>query len=544
MDKMFSTTDCVPGAARVANRSAATLPLGIGLVAALALVLRAADTATQASAVQGDPRIHIVVLHTNDVHGQVLTRKATWLDKDHPPLVGGLPRVAAYVDAVREEAKQFDEGVIVVDAGDWYQGTPEGLVGDGLDFVKALALVGYDGMCIGNHEFDHGVANVERLIREAKLPAVCANLYDKATEKPVAWVPQYRIVEVKGVKIGLVGLITPVTPQITHPDARTLDFIDPIKALAQAKTELAGKVDWILPLTHLGVADDRALARSDPGLPLIVGGHSHTYLKEGVVEGTTRIVQTGSKAGSLGRVDLWLDPATHKVVELRARLIDLNEEARPEFRNAPLEALCKKLEDQSAERMKEVIGELEDALVRAKSPYASSTAGNLIADAVREHARADVGLMNRGGIRCDLPAGKVTRRDVFEIVPFDNNVSVLTMSGAKLLEMIRRAVEGTAHSGLEVSGLEIDVTAKKGGKHKLAGLKVGGKDLDPNAMYRVAMNSFMADGGDAYLETKDGPDRVRRVDEPLFLRELLEHLFTTRVKVKPDATNRYVVKKL
>jgi 2',3'-cyclic-nucleotide 2'-phosphodiesterase (5'-nucleotidase family) len=524
---------------RDSGRRAMKISRRCALLLGALLCVSTVGALAQTSSRKDDGRIHIVLLHTNDIHGQMLTRKATWLSKSDPPMVGGLPRVAAYVNAVREEVKKTGDGLIVVDAGDWYQGTPEGLVNDGLDFVTAMALVGYDAVCIGNHEFDHGVANVARLIQEAKLPAVCANLEVKATHKPVDWVPPYRIVEVKGVKVGIVGLLTPVTPQITSHDARSLDFLDPSQTLARVKQELAGRVDWILPITHLGVDDDRKLARSDPELPVIVGGHSHTYLKEGAIEGTTHILQTGSKAGSVGRVELALDAKTHKIVDVRVHMIDLVEEPAPEFKNRELEAMAKKLEDATAERMKAVIGELEAPLQRAKDPLASSTAGNFIADALREHTQADVALMNRGGIRCDLEAGKVTRRDVFEIVPFDNNVTVLTLSGAELHEMIRRAVEGKTHSGIEVSGLEIHITGE-GNAHKLVGLKVGKKELDPKATYRVAMNSFMADGGDAYLDKKDGTNRV---DEPIFVRDMLEEWIAHQGKVKPDATNRYVVKK-
>src|SRR5262245_711528 len=88
--------------------------------------------------------LHVVILHTNDVHGQALPRRGTWISKNDPPMVGGLARLAAYVSAEREEAKKTGEGLAVVDAGDWYQGTPEGLVDQGLGFVNALALVGYD----------------------------------------------------------------------------------------------------------------------------------------------------------------------------------------------------------------------------------------------------------------------------------------------------------------------------------------------------------------------------------------------------------------
>jgi 2',3'-cyclic-nucleotide 2'-phosphodiesterase (5'-nucleotidase family) len=505
----------------------------------LATPIRAQD-ATTATAAHADDRIHLVVLHTNDIHGQMLARKSTSSDKDHPPMIGGLPRIGACINAVRAEAKQTGAGVVVVDGGDWYQGTPEGQLDDGTGFIQCLVLVGYDALCIGNHDFDRGIANLARLIEVAKLPAVCANLEVKATSKLVDWVPAYRIVEVKGVKIGIVGIVTPATPEITHRDARTLDFVAPSKALARVKTELAGKVDWLLPITHLGVEDDRKLARSNPELALVVGGHSHTYLKEGVLEGSTRIVQAGSKAGAVGRVDLWLEPATHKVVESRASMIDLDREPAPEERNAALDARCKELEARTDERMSAIVGELDAPLLRTKDPLASGSAGNAIADSVRERARADVGLMNRGGIRCDLEAGKVTRRGVFELVPFDNNVTVLALSGAELFEMIRRSVEGTAHSGLEWSGLVAEVTVETGSKRKLSAVKIGDTDLDPKATYRVAMNSFMADGGDAYLERKEGSTRV---DEPIFVRDVLEQWFVAHGKVKPDATNRYVVKK-
>src|SRR5207253_298996 len=121
------------------------------------------------------------------------------------------------------------------------------------------------------------------------------------------WVPPYRIVEKGGVRVALVGLLTTITPEITHPDALELDFADPERELALVAKELTAseqRVDWILPVTHLGVETDKKLARSRPDLPLIVGGHSHTLLKEGVREGNTLIVQTGTKASVVGRVEL------------------------------------------------------------------------------------------------------------------------------------------------------------------------------------------------------------------------------------------------
>ncbi len=493
-------------------------------------------------------RLHLVVLHTNDVHGQVQTRKATWLDKQNPPLIGGLPRLAAFVNATRAECAKSGDGLLVVDAGDWYQGTPEGMVDDGLGFVTALAQVGYDACAIGNHEFDRGLPNVLRILKESKIPAVCANLDERASGKPVEWVQPAHVARVEGhdahgswtLRVGLVGLLTPVTPDITHPDARTLDFLDPSKALSRVQQSLAGQVDWVLPLTHLGVEGDRVLARAHPELSLIVGGHSHTFLKEGVLEGATRIVQTGSKCSAVGRVDVWFDRATKQCLEVTARVIDLREDSTDATRNPEVETRCAELVRRSDEPMRAVIGELAGPLARSKDPLVSGSAGNFIADLVREHTGADVGLMNRGGIRSDVEAGAFTRRLIFELCPFDNRVSVLELPGADLAEMARRSVEDAAHSGLELSGATIEARLDAGGKRHFVALRVGGKALDPSATYKVAMNSFMADGGDAYL---DKEKKYARKDEALYLRELIELHVADKKTITPATDNRYVTQK-
>jgi 2',3'-cyclic-nucleotide 2'-phosphodiesterase (5'-nucleotidase family) len=486
-----------------------------------------------------DDLVHFVVLHTNDVHGQVLPRKATWLKRPDPPLVGGLARVAARVHFEKTEAESEGARVLVVDGGDWYQGTPEGVVDDGLPFLLALAGVGYDAVCVGNHEFDFGVPNLVKLIRESKLPAVVANLTERETKQPIAWAPPWRIVQKGDWKIAIVGLLTPETPDITHPDAKTLMFEDPATALTRVASELTGKVDWILPITHLGVEDDRALAKAHPDLPLIVGGHSHTFLKSGVRTGNTLIVQTGSKASSLGRVDIWFDAHSKVAVKSKARLIDLDAEPAAADCIAAVEASCAALVKRSNERMNEVVGALSAPLERAKEPLSSSTAGNFLADALRAHTLADVGLMNRGGIRADLDAGPITRRQVFELCPFENNVTVLTLTGAELTAMLTKSVEGTAHSGLEVSGLVVEAAVDAGGQRTLRGLKVGGEPLDTKREYRVALNSFLADGGDAYIEKfEPGP---KRKDDLLLMRDLVEETFRNQKKVVPNAENRYAV---
>ena len=178
--------------------------------------------------------------------------------------------------------------------------------------------VGYTATSLGNHEFDLGLDNLRGILGSARPPAVCANLRLPDDSARVGWIEPWRVVEVAGLRVGVVGLVEQGTPFITHPDARGLVFEEEVTALARARAEL-GEVDLLVPLTHCGVDVDRRLALANPDLPLIVGGHSHTYLREGQRVGETLIAQAGSKATVVGRVDLWLDAGSKTVTRSTAR---------------------------------------------------------------------------------------------------------------------------------------------------------------------------------------------------------------------------------
>jgi 5'-nucleotidase len=482
-------------------------------------------------------RPHLIVLHTNDVHGQVLPRPATWLRREDPPLAGGLPRVAAYFKKVRAEAAASGSGCVIVDAGDWYQGTPEGAIDDGLPFVSAMAAMGYDAMCVGNHEFDKGLPNLLRILEESGAPALVSNLLHG--DGPVGWAPDRRIVETGGMRIGLVGLLTPQTPSITHKDTREIDFEHPASALARAHADLDSKVDWLLVLTHMGVRDDKRLALSAGllGVDLIVGGHSHTYLKKGVKEQGVLIVQAGSKASGVGRVDVWFDPKTGEVAEMRSQVVDLYEEPEAEFRNALVEERCKELVEKAARHMSEVVGELGVPLVRSRQRFETSNAGNLITDTMRAHTGADVAMQNRGGIRCNLEAGPITRRQLFELLPFGNQVITMTLTGDQLTDLVRESVEAGSRSGIEFSGMTLEVSGNRKEGFVVEKVLVGGKPLDVGRSYRLTTNSFLATGGDGYEILAQGTERN---EEPTILRELLEARFAREKKLSPTAENRYV----
>lgn len=498
---------------------ATLIPLRVSLAGA---------TATPAA----DERRHVVVLHTNDVHGQVVPRLATWLrDVDPLPDSGGLARVAAAVKRARQEAEAAGAAVLVLDAGDWFQGTPEGRLDQGRGFLTALTGVGYDAMAVGNHEFDHGVDVLEAHLAAVGPPALLANA-TRPDGTSLAGTTPYRIVERGGMSIALVGFCDPDTPSITHVSTRELTWTEPAEVLARLRGEL--KVDWILPVTHCGVGADKALARAHPDLPLIVGGHSHSFLRKGAREGDTLIVQAGAKGSVVGRVDLWFDVATGRVVDSKASVIELYEEPADADRVAAVEEACATLRTRADAEMARPVGSITADLPRSFDPFTSSPCGNLVTDAMRARTRADVALQNRGGLRTNLRAGELTRRHLFQLLPFDNHLVTLTMTGTELERLMRTSVESRGGRGFEFSGLVVELSRGQGAP-RLAGLVVGGEPLDPEREYRVTVNSFNADGGDGYDQLAEAS---RREVDPILLRDCLGEYLADR-EVTPPTERRY-----
>jgi 2',3'-cyclic-nucleotide 2'-phosphodiesterase (5'-nucleotidase family) len=246
-------------------------------------------------------------------------------------------------------------------------------------------------------------------------------------------------------------------------------------------------------------------------------------------------VQTGSKAGAAGHVELEVDRDARTVRAVSAKLVDLLEEPAGADRVPAVDMICAALVRESDAIMSSVVGEALSPIERTKDNTRSGSAGNWITDLMRSYSGADVALMNRGGIRTDLRAGPLTRRDCYEICPFDNNLVVLSMPGAELEILLGRCVESKNHSGVELSGAR--VMLRRGGDGVLlTGVQVGGAPLDPKRIYRVAVNSFMANGGDAYFEAgKSFP----REEDPILMRDLLSEMLRREPKTKASTENRY-----
>jgi len=453
----------------------------------------------------GADGVKLTILHTNDHHGHVLKSESG---------VGGVAARATLVEKIRTEVKQAGGHVLLLDAGDVNSGTAiSNLLKAEPDF-RAMKLLGYDAMTIGNHEFDVPLAALIKQREWAGFPFLSANIEILGTDKnEVPWIP-YLIKTVGDKKIALLGLTTAETPLVSHPDkVRGYQFNSPVEIAKKLVPTLEEKADYIIALTHLGyygeegapleVESDVDLAKSAPGIDLIIGGHSHTALFQPARHHNIPIFQAGEYGKYLGRIDLQLNDDRMEVVSSELIPIDDKDGAISE---SP--AMLKSLEPliaQSKPVLEVQIGTLgapgldgNRNVVRSRA----SAIGTLIAQAFRETLRLDVGLMNGGGIRSSFKAGNVTHGDLISVLPFPDSLVVVIMSGEEISQYLKFVLENFRVEGSgsfpHLSG--VSATFKEG---KVVDLKIDGKAIDSQKKYHLGLPEFLAKGGDKYPMLSD-----------------------------------------
>ena len=452
------------------------------------------------AALAGDP-VRLIVLHTNDLHGQLRPMPPSPV---RPVLrgkaAGGYAHLASMVRAIRREAAGRGAKVLLLDTGDIFQGTPIGNETRGRAVVEAMDALGYDAGALGNHEFDYGFENMVELVERASFPILAANLAGAPKLRPYVVLAPPRT----PCRVAVIGVITPGTPHITTPRATEgLTFGDPVTVVRTLRKEI--DADLFIVLSHLGRADELKLAREVNGLALVVGGHSHTPFVKTV--NNTLVSQTHSRGLSLGRVDLDLDASSWTVMRAEGKLLPVDPAATAP--DAAVQAIIDKHGRDLDARLKRVVGRLAAPLRRARG-LVSSPAGNWMADVIRRAGQAEVGFMNKGGIRTDLEAGDVTAGDIYRLMPFDNVVVALDLTGAELRAVLERHFAPGRFPGMEWSGLFVEASRRQAaGTVKITAVTVGGRPLDATKVYRVATNSFLAAGGDGFSTFRRGRRRAR-----------------------------------
>ena len=450
----------------------------------------------------------VTILHTNDFHMYLLGGTT----KDKKP-VGGSARIYT---VVQQERAYNPDRTLLVDAGDAIGGGPPiGAFFDGKDVIEVYNAMGYNYATFGNHEFDWGKDLLAQRVSEAKYTYICSNIIDTKTNSTFMS-KSYDIKPFGFVKLGIFGLTTPQLPILVNPNGiQGLEILDPVKTATNMVSTLQDNSNFIVLLSHLGYTGtdyytgslgDKELAAKVSGINLIIGGHSHTVLSKPDVVNGTYIVQTGSYGYNLGDVKIYFETTANsaRVVKIDYKLIPITGDIQED---PTIASIIKPYNDEITKKMSEVIGEALVDLDQSKIRLEETNLGDFIADWMRETAKADITITNGGGIRASIPKGPITVGTIYTVLPFNNLLLLLELKGSDILAALENGFsqyEAKAGRFPQISGIRVKVNLKNPpGKRVVEVTLTDGTPLDPNKVYKVATNDFMAAGGDGYTVFKN-----------------------------------------
>jgi 2',3'-cyclic-nucleotide 2'-phosphodiesterase (5'-nucleotidase family) len=432
----------------------------------------------------------LTILHTNDMHASFIPHEAVWMKETPKPLVGGMKELEFRVDSIRK----LNSNVLLFDGGDVMTGNPisdmmyKGAEGGAL--YEMMNMLRYDAAALGNHEFDISQENAARLLKVANFPILSANLVNTKNEFPVNN-RDYVILERGGLRIGVFGLMLQgLAGVVNQQNIAGIKVLSPEATAQKIIDKIDAVTDLIIAVTHIGIEDDTVLAASVRGLDIIVGGHSHTRLQKPRVVNGVVIVQAGARCENLGVLDITVED--DKVVQHDGNLIQLW--ARNDRPRTKLSAFVDSINTEIEKTFDEVLGELRYDWERGRG---ESNIGNFLADAQRAAAQADVAFMNTNGIRANVGAGPLTRRELFEVLPFRNVLVTFQLSGKQLKDAVLYGLQ--AGDPLQTSGMKGTWHKNSNGSAEFVTLEVGGKPVDEKNMYVCAASDFMVGQGKKYF---------------------------------------------
>ena len=486
----------------------------------------AAALALVAGAAQAD--FDLTILHTNDFHDRFepisqYDGPCAAEDNAAGECFGGIARM---ITAIGEARGRAGDNVILIDAGDQFQGSLFYTQYKGDLAAEFMTQLGYDAMAVGNHEFDDGPEGLSDFLDQVEFPVLSANIDVSQNNSLAGKVGKSTVLEVGGERIGIVSVLAEDTPETSSPGDSVI--FSPIVDASQAEIDAltADGVNKIILLTHVGLPADRRLAEELTGVDVIVGGHSHTLLSNTdenaagtypTVVNDVPIVQAYAYSKYLGELSVTFDDegnvvsATGDPILLDATVAeDQAAVDRVAELAGPLEELRNKV---VAETSEEIVGAREECRAR------ECAMGSLIADAMLARVAdqgVQVAIQNGGGIRASIDAGEVTMGEVLTVLPFQNTLSTFEITGETLKAALENGVsqiEEGAGRFPQVAGMTYSFDASKPAGERIGDVTVGGAPLDPAATYLAVSNNYVRNGGDGYEMFEDaanaydfGPD--------------------------------------
>lgn len=438
--------------------------------------------------VRGQETKSFTLLHSNDQHGHLLpfSYPSRISPKDavgkmpHTQNIGGIARRATLVKKIKSEVKNC----WLLDAGDCMDGSPFSVEFFAQADYAGMNAVGYDLAVFGNHDFNMTVPQFETLMKTPTFPLVLANVSDKKTSKPI--LPPYVIREWGGLKVAVFGLVTSATKTYTAAKA-AYKVDDPIPVAATLVPELRKQADLVIALTHIGLDEDRQLARTVPGIDVIVGAHSHTRLPVGVIENGTIILQDHQWVGELGRLDFTVKrdaTGRWKIDRFTEALIPITQDIPEDPATARVIA---GYWDKIKVKYDTVVGETTAELTDTPDQDLQPTNYYLVCDAMAEATGADFYIENQAGVRAPLLKGKITYGDIVSLDPFDNALYTFKIQGRdlkKLLGSLRPIPSANLRYSVKQRG-----TSRFG--WTLIGASLKGKEIENDTYYSGAASSYL-----------------------------------------------------
>ena len=442
----------------------------------------------------------VVILSINDFHGALAP-------------AGKNVGAAKLADALRVEKAKNPEGTIIVSAGDNYQGSAMSNLLYGEPVSAVFKEIGIELSAVGNHEFDWGIDRITKWAEDGGFTFVCTNIYDKRTNQPVDWADPFAIIERSGVKVGFIGLATPETAYKTlKANVENYEFRDPIEIVTEwvPKVKAAG-ADIIIALTHLGAFQDQEgnitgeasdLCAVD-GVDAVISAHTHQRIS-GLVNNKP-LVQAYYQGRSFAKLTFIFDE-NNKIISAEPFLDNLFERADTLKDDADTLTLYNSYNENLAPVLGRVLGETTVELDHDR--YAGpSLLGEWSCDVMREKAGVQIAMTNGGGLRVPIPAGKITAGILYEVMPFDNTLYTMKLSGADVKANIEHGIMNDDIGWVAISGVKVVYNPEAEAGNRITSMVLeDGTPIEMDKYYTVVTNDFMFTGGDNYNfeNSKDG----------------------------------------
>ena len=505
----------------------------------------------------------LALLHINDMHSRIdeisrFNTNCSPADAEESNCFGGAARLAT---AIRERRAALDAAGmahVTLDAGDQSQGTLYYTTYGGRAEVEMMNAIGFDAMTLGNHEFNRGPESLARMLDLAEFPIVSGNVKTASGSPLDGKIADHLVIERGGERVGILGVTTPDTVFLSSP-GDDVTFQDDIEHLTEAVARLKAEgVDKILVLSHVGYVRDRQIAAQVDGISAIIGGHSHTLMSNsmdgaveyaGLVESPSGrpvpIMQAFAFSRFLGEVTLEFGD-DGAVISASGDTILLDAAFEPA---EDIEALIEPLRGPIEELTQRPVAELAASIDGSRETCRAMECemGNTVADAmVAEvaHQGIRIALANGGGLRASMGEGTITLGDVLTVLPFQNTLYTLEVTGETLVAALEHGVNGVEEGAgrfPQVAGirfkLDLSVAPDEG---RVSEVEVMGDDgwepIDPSATYGLVTNNFMAGGGDGYAMLREGG--MNGYDTAIDLAEVLARFLSDNEPFAPVIDGR------